>query len=63
MTLQTRLELSDRALKAMKRAVANVLKEHRLTGDPIYVLRNGKVVQVPASKIGRKGYSKRGRYL
>lgn len=37
MTLQTRLELSNRALKAMKRAAANVLKEHRLTDDPIYM--------------------------
>jgi hypothetical protein len=33
--------------------VANVIEEHRRSGDPIVVWKNGKVVKIPASHLPR----------
>jgi hypothetical protein len=38
--------LAEAALKAMRRAVQRVRREHRKTGDPLYVLRNGRVTKI-----------------
>jgi len=39
------------AEEALKEAVAGVIADHKRTGDPIAILRNGKVVHVPADQI------------
>lgn len=40
--------------KAMRIAVANTIEEHRLSGDPIVVWKNGRVVKIPANRIPRR---------
>lgn len=39
------------AEKALKEAVAEVIEDHHLRGDPIAIWRDGKVVLVPADQI------------
>ena len=39
------------ALKALRIAVANTIEEHRRSGDPIVVWKNGRVVWIPANRI------------
>lgn len=41
-------QMSLKAEKAMKEAVAEVVKDHRRRGEPLAVWRNGKVVWVKA---------------
>ncbi len=48
--------LSDKAMafraeEALKKAVARTIADHRRTGDPIVIWRDGKVVKVPADQI------------
>lgn len=43
--------LEIRAEEAMRKAVANVIADHKRTGDPIVIWRNGNVVQIPADQI------------
>ena len=47
------LSLLQKAEKALHIAVAKTIEEHRLSGDPIVVWKNGRVVKIPASKIPR----------
>jgi len=42
-----------KAEKALRIAVANVIEEHRQSGDPIVVWKNGKVVRIPAKRAHR----------
>ena len=35
----------------MKRAVEKTIEEHRRTGDPIVIWKEGKVVKIPADQI------------
>lgn len=42
-----------KAEKALRIAVAKTIEDHRVSGDPIVVWKNGKVVKIPASKIPR----------
>ncbi|MEA3428231.1 MAG: hypothetical protein U9Q84_03200 [Thermodesulfobacteriota bacterium] len=49
-------DLSDipigiRAEEALKKAVADTIADHKRTGDPIVIWRDGKVVKVPADQI------------
>ncbi len=44
--------LEKLAEEALKEAVAEVIANHKRTGDPIVIWRNGKVVHIPASQIG-----------
>lgn len=39
--------------KALRIAVAKTIEEHRLSGDPIVVWKNGRVVRIPANRIAR----------
>lgn len=39
------------AEKALKRAVAKAIAEHKRNGIPIAIWRDGKVVRIPAAKI------------
>jgi len=51
--------MAYRAEKALKRAVAKAIAEHKRNGIPIAVWRDGKVVRIPAAKIeARESYSK-----
>lgn len=40
-----------KAEKALKQAVVKAMIDHKRTGDPIAVWKNGKVVWIPANKI------------
>ena len=46
--------ISIKAEKALKEAVAKMIREYARTGDSIVIWRNGKVVQVPASQLLRR---------
>lgn len=48
-----------KADKALGIAVAKTIEEHRLSGDPIVVWKNGRVVNIPASRIPRMKSSRR----
>lgn len=43
--------LAIKAEQALKQAVRKVIIEHKQTGDPLVVWRDGKVVRIPASKL------------
>ncbi len=45
------IPLAYRAEKALKRAVAKALAEHKKNGIPIAVWRDGKVVRIPPDQI------------
>lgn len=45
--------LQIRAFKALKEAVREVIKEHKQSGRPLAVWRNGKVVKISASQASR----------
>ena len=40
-----------RAEEALKKAVARAIADHKRTGDPIVVWRDGRVVKIPADQI------------
>lgn len=46
MTRAEQTKMGQAALAAMRRAVRRVREQHRKTGDPLYVLRNGRVTKV-----------------
>jgi diaminopimelate decarboxylase len=43
---QSKTELADRALKALRRAAKNALKLARQTGTPCYVMERDKIVDI-----------------
>ena len=51
------------AEKALRQAVRKAMLEHKLSGDPIAVWRNGKVVWIPAEKIPVRIPKKKARKL
>ncbi|MBI1976060.1 MAG: hypothetical protein HYS56_00955 [Candidatus Omnitrophica bacterium] len=40
-----------KAEQALKKAVRKVIIEHKQTGDPLVVWRDGKIVHIPASRL------------
>lgn len=46
-----KIPLEERAEKALKKAVAETIADHKRSGDPIAVWRNGKVVWIEADQI------------
>lgn len=40
-----------KAEKALKKAVAETIRDHARTGDPVVIWRNGRVTWVPAKKL------------
>lgn len=46
-----RLSLTQKAEKALKEAVRNVIKDHKRTGDPLLIWQNGKVVKISPSRL------------
>lgn len=47
-------ELHAGANKAIKEAVRGVIEDHKRSGRPVVIWRNGKVAKVPASQLLRK---------
>ena len=45
------LPMAERGLMALKAAVEKVIAEHAKNGLPIYIWRDGKVVEVPAAEL------------
>lgn len=48
------MQLVAKAEKALKEAVAKTIDDHRRTGDPIVVWKDGKVVKVPAKQLSAR---------
>ena len=48
------VKLQAGAEKALKEAVRGVIEDHKRTGRPLIIWRNGKVAKVPASQLLRK---------
>jgi len=50
--------INVKAEKALKKAVAETIRDHARTGDPVVIWRNGKVAWIPAGQLlpgrGRK---------
>ena len=46
LTRQQEIALGNEALEAMRRAVRRLRREHRKSGRPLYVLKNGRVTKV-----------------
>ena len=49
--MKKRLTILDKAEAAMKKAVKKVVDEHKKSGRPLVIWKNGKVVKVSAKKI------------
>jgi len=49
----------DLAEKAMKLAVAGVVKKHIESGRPLHVWQDGKVVAIPANQLGKGAKKKK----
>jgi len=47
-------KLQAGAEKALKEAILEVLLDHKRTGHPVVIWRNGKVLKVAASQLLRK---------
>jgi len=45
------LAMSERGLMALKTAVKKAIEEHAREGVPIYVWRDGKVVEIPRDEL------------
>jgi len=45
------MPMAVRAEEALKKAVAKAIADHKRTGDPIVVWRDGRVVKIPAEQI------------
>lgn len=46
-----RESIQDLALKALKEAVRNLIKERCKTNDSLVILKNGRVARVPAREL------------
>ena len=46
--------INIKAEQALKHAVAETIRDHARTGDPVVIWRNGKVVWVPAAQLLRQ---------
>ena len=42
--------LSQKAYKAIKKAVRGVIADRKMRGEPLIIWKNGKVVKVPANQ-------------
>jgi hypothetical protein len=45
------LPLHERALMALESAVEGVMEEHAREGFPVYVLRDGEIVEISAEEL------------
>ena len=44
---------SQKAEKAMMKAVRGVIADRKMRGEPLIIWKNGKVVKVPANQLNR----------
>lgn len=44
---------SQKAQKAIKKAVRGVIADRKMRGEPLIIWKNGKVVRVPADQLNR----------
>jgi hypothetical protein len=49
--MKKRMTLQDKAMAAMKAAVKEVIQQHKKSGRPLAIWKNGRTVMVPANKI------------
>lgn len=49
--MASKIPLEVLAEEALKKAVAEAIADHKRTGDPIVIWKDGEVVRVPADKI------------
>ncbi len=49
--MKKRMSLHDKAEAALKRAVREVVKQHKKTGRPLAVWENGKIVRISPKSI------------
>ncbi len=52
--MKKRLSLQDKALLVLKKAVFEVVENHRKTGRSLVVWKNGKVVKIPPPRLWHK---------
>ena len=52
MKKKTELSLTEKAMKALTDAVAEVVEDHRRRGKPLAVWRDGKAVWISATEAG-----------
>ena len=45
--------LSQKAEKAIKKAVRGVIADRKMRGEPLIIWKNGKVVKIPASQLNK----------
>lgn len=50
----TKKTLQTKAFKALKEAVCEVIKEHKRSGRPLALWRDGKVVRISANQALRR---------
>ena len=43
--------LLNKAVRAMRKAVKNVIHERMMRGHPLIVWKNGKIVRIPTSRL------------
>jgi len=43
--------MSQKALKAIKKAVRGVIADRKMRGEPLIIWKNGKVVKIPAQQL------------
>lgn len=51
--MKKRMSLQDKAEKAMKVAIKEVVERHKKSGRPLSTWSNGKVIRVSALNIGK----------
>ena len=49
--MKREITLQDKAVLAMKSAIRQVVEEHKKTGRPLAIWKNGKMVRVSANKL------------
>lgn len=49
-----KMSLAQKAERALKKAVRLVVEDHKRTGDPVVIWRNGKVARISASQLLHK---------
>jgi len=52
--MKKRMTLHEKAMEAMKIAVKNVVLEHKKSGRPLAIWKNGRVALVSAKKISAR---------
>jgi len=52
--MKNKMSIENKAVRAFKKAVREVVEHHKLTGRPLAIWQNGKVVKVSAGQILRR---------